>query len=90
MLEEASSRIGKLFAQPTMPDEPAEGIRRVYTGLGEGDTPVAVRSSATAEDLPEVSFAGQQEIYLNICGEAALLESARQCWASLWTAGGLH
>jgi rifampicin phosphotransferase len=46
---------------------------------------VAVRSSATAEDLPDASFAGQQETYLNIQGAAALLEAVKKCWASLWT-----
>ena len=47
---------------------------------------VAVRSSATAEDLPTASFAGQQDTYLNIQGEGALLEAVKKCWASLWTA----
>lgn len=46
---------------------------------------LAVRSSATAEDLPEASFAGQQDTYLNVVGEDALLEAVRRCWASLWT-----
>jgi pyruvate,water dikinase len=46
---------------------------------------VAVRSSATAEDLPESSFAGQQDTYLNIHGIEGVLEAVRQCWASLWT-----
>ncbi|MHB1132504.1 MAG: PEP/pyruvate-binding domain-containing protein [Chloroflexota bacterium] len=50
-----------------------------------GDAPLAVRSSATAEDLPEASFAGQQETYLNVVGPDALLEAVRRCWASLWT-----
>ncbi len=53
-LEEASSRIGQLFAQCAMPDEIAEAIRRAYAGLGEGDVPVAVRSSATAEETISV------------------------------------
>jgi pyruvate,water dikinase len=47
--------------------------------------PVAVRSSATAEDLPTASFAGQQDTYLNVCGEEALLAHVKSCWASLWT-----
>ena len=47
--------------------------------------PVAVRSSATAEDLAYASFAGQQDTYLNVIGSAALLDAVRRCWASLWT-----
>jgi len=47
---------------------------------------VAVRSSATAEDLPEASFAGQQETYLNVRGADAVLEAVQKCWGSLWTA----
>src|SRR6266849_390867 len=47
--------------------------------------PVAVRSSATAEDLPFASFAGQQETYLNVIGIDAVLDAVRRCWASLWT-----
>src|SRR5262245_677242 len=69
-LETASQQIGQLFAQHTMPDAIAEAIRRAYAALGSGDLPVAVRSSATAEDLPEMSFAGQQETYLNMRGDA--------------------
>lgn len=85
-LEEASSRIGNLFAQRAMPDDIAEAIRRAYAKLGGDDAPVAVRSSATAEDLPGASFAGQQETYLNIRGAEAVLEAVKKCWASLWTA----
>jgi pyruvate,water dikinase len=85
-LEEASHRIGRLFAQQPIPDDMAEAIRRAYAGLGEGDVSVAVRSSATAEDLPGMSFAGQQESYLNIRGAEAVLEAVKKCWASLWTA----
>ncbi len=85
-LEEASSQIGKLFAQSAIPDDIAGEIRRAYAGLGGGDVPVAVRSSATAEDLPEMSFAGQQETYLNMRGEAMVLDAVKRCWASLWTA----
>ena len=53
--------------------------------MGSGRLPVAVRSSATAEDLPDASFAGQQDTYLNVCGQPAVLEHVRRCWASLWT-----
>jgi phosphohistidine swiveling domain-containing protein len=66
-----------------MPPEVADAVRAAYRALGEGA--VAVRSSATAEDLPEAAFAGQQDTYLNVVGEAALLEAVRRCWASLWT-----
>ncbi|GCE24237.1 hypothetical protein KDK_80370 [Dictyobacter kobayashii] len=61
-------------------------MRAAYVSLGSGlPLAVAVRSSATAEDLPFASFAGQQDSYLNIVGEEALLEAIRRCWASLWT-----
>ncbi|HKF35968.1 MAG TPA: PEP/pyruvate-binding domain-containing protein, partial [Ktedonobacteraceae bacterium] len=85
-LEEASSKIGRMFAQGSMPAEIAEAIRRAYVALGGDDLSVAVRSSATAEDLPELSFAGQQETYLNLRGEALVLDAIKRCWASLWTA----
>ncbi|UCD43622.1 MAG: pyruvate, phosphate dikinase, partial [Chloroflexota bacterium] len=85
-LEEASSRIVQLFREHPMADDMAEEIRRAYAELGEGDVPVAVRSSATAEDLPETSFAGQQESYLNIHGIDEVLDAIKNCWASLWTA----
>ena len=85
-LEEASRQIGRLFANSVMPDDIAEAIRQAYAELGGDDLPVAVRSSATAEDLPELSFAGQQETYLNMHGEAMVLEAVKRCWASLWTA----
>ncbi len=85
-LEEASQQIGKLFADGVMPDDVAEAIRQAYAELGGDDLPVAVRSSATAEDLPEMSFAGQQETYLNMHGAAMVLEAVKRCWASLWTA----
>src|SRR5438270_445152 len=85
-LEEASRQIGRLFAQGSIPAEIAATIREAYAALGSSDLPVAVRSSATAEDLPELSFAGQQETYLNMRGEAMVLDAIKRCWASLWTA----
>src|SRR3989440_8063303 len=85
-LEEASRKIGRMFAQGTMPAEIATAIRQAYVALGGDDLSVAVRSSATAEDLPELSFAGQQETYLNMRGEAMVLDAIKRCWASLWTA----
>src|SRR5579859_431527 len=85
-LEEASKQIAGLFEKSVMPDEIAGAIRQAYAELGGGDLPVAVRSSATAEDLPEMSFAGQQETSLNIHGDAMVLDAVKRCWASLWTA----
>lgn len=85
-LEEASRQIERLFAQSIIPTDIAAAIRTAYAQLGKADLPVAVRSSATAEDLPEMSFAGQQETYLNMCGDAMVLDAVKHCWASLWTA----
>ena len=82
----AAQTIATLFAQYPMPNEVASAIREAYVKLGGGDLPVAVRSSATAEDLPEMSFAGLQETYLNMRGEAMVLNAVKRCWASLWTA----
>jgi pyruvate,water dikinase len=84
-LEETSRRILQLFEQGVIPDDIAEAIRKAYVELGGEDLAVAVRSSATAEDLPDMSFAGQQETYLNMHGEAMILEAVKDCWASLWT-----
>jgi rifampicin phosphotransferase len=66
------------------PKELRIAIADHYHALGD-DEPVAVRSSATAEDLAYASFAGQQDTYLNVVGSAALLDAVRRCWASLWT-----
>ncbi|SPL96887.1 Phosphoenolpyruvate synthase [[Actinomadura] parvosata subsp. kistnae] len=79
---EDPARIPPLFAARELPAGLAEEILRAYAALGD-DVPVAVRSSATAEDLPDMSFAGQQDTYLNIRGDA-LLDAVRRCWASLW------
>ena len=76
-LEEASRKIGSLFAQSAMPDEIAGAIRpRSMLHLAGVTCRVAVRSSATAEDLPELSFAGQHETYLNMHGEAMILDAS--------------
>src|SRR5581483_2152261 len=70
----------------TIPEHMAAAIADAYRLLSAGEPiPVAVRSSATAEDLPFASFAGQQETYLNIIGIEKLLDAVRRCWASLWT-----
>src|SRR4051794_16849447 len=61
----------------------AEAIGAAYRALGRG--PVAVRSSATAEDMAEASFAGLQATFLNVEGEEAVLEAVRGCWASLFS-----
>ncbi len=84
--EVAARRITPLFAQAVTPEPIAQAIREAYAALDDGHAAVAVRSSATAEDLPELSFAGQQETYLNIQGEARVLDAVKRCWASLWTA----
>jgi pyruvate,water dikinase len=83
-LDRASEQIQSLIAQGTIPGDIAEMIRQQYAGLG-ADIPVAVRSSATAEDLPDMSFAGQLETYLNIRGGDEVIDAVKRCWASLWT-----
>lgn len=85
-LDETSQRIRALFTQGEMPTDLSNAIRQAYAQLGTGNLFVAVRSSATAEDLPEMSFAGQQDTYLNIYGTARVLDAVKRCWASLWTA----
>ncbi|MEM2003299.1 MAG: phosphoenolpyruvate synthase [Nitrososphaerota archaeon] len=87
--EEASKKIRALIEATAMPKSIEEEIVKAYRELnkkvGLKEVFVAVRSSATAEDLPGASFAGQQETYLNIRGEKELLESVRKCWSSLFT-----
>src|SRR5215213_3773253 len=86
-LEEAAEGIRGLFARGEIPELVDDEIRAAYEKLSEdGETAVAVRSSATAEDLAGASFAGQQETYLNVRGAEALLGAVKRCWASLWTA----
>jgi len=76
---------GKEMVKQPLPDRLYGAIEEAYRGLGEGK-PVAVRSSATREDLPEASFAGQYETYLNVLGLEELVEKIKACWASLWNA----
>lgn len=79
----ADGSVGALFLDHALPDGLREAVTAACAHLGEG--PVAVRSSATAEDLPGASFAGQQETCLNVIGADAVLAAARRCWASLWS-----
>ena len=83
-LENASLLIRNAFSAGMLPDELKNQIINVYDNLQK--PPVAVRSSATAEDLPDLSFAGQQDTFLNILGEETLLKAVVDCWSSLWTA----
>ena len=71
------------FEKATIPPDVERAIRDAYRRIGGGS--VAVRSSATAEDLPEAAFAGQQETFLGIVDEKGLLDAVRRCWASLWS-----
>ncbi len=82
--ENASRAIRDLFAEGDVPLEIRDSIASAYRGLGD-DPAIAVRSSANAEDLPDLSFAGQQETFLNVSGADAVVEAVRNCWASLWT-----
>jgi len=88
-LPDVGSAIRQLILQGAWPEELAKSIRTSYAELcrraGQDNLAVAVRSSATAEDLPDASFAGQQETFLNVQGEAALLVACRRCYASLFT-----
>ncbi|MGH2461940.1 MAG: PEP/pyruvate-binding domain-containing protein [Chloroflexota bacterium] len=79
----ASREIQEAFRAAPMPGSIADAVRGAYQSLGL--EPVAARSSATAEDLPGAAFAGQQDTFLNVIGEAALLDAVRGCWASLWS-----
>jgi pyruvate, water dikinase len=87
----AAERVAAAFAHHDLPDEVVAAVRCAYAALcraegADDDLPVAVRSSATAEDLPDASFAGQQDTYLWVVGADAVLQRVRDCWASLYTA----
>ena len=88
-LQKAGKKIRALILKGDWPADIAGAILTHYRALGkaakETDLPVAVRSSATAEDLPNASFAGQQETFLNVIGETALLDACKRCYASLFT-----
>ncbi|MFC2015095.1 phosphoenolpyruvate synthase [Chloroflexota bacterium] len=83
-LQESALQVQKLILDASMPSETAREIERAYLDMGQGY--VAVRSSATAEDLPEASFAGQQATFLNIVGGKDVLQAVHKCWASLFEA----
>lgn len=82
----AAQTIGALFTRAPMPRAIASAIDDAYRALGGA---VAVRSSATAEDWPDLSFAGQQESFLNVRGSEAVRAAVKRCWASLWNARAL-
>ncbi len=88
-LSETGAAIRQLFLRADWPAATAAAIVEAYRGLADRadqpDVSVAVRSSATAEDLPDASFAGQQETFLNIVGETELLQACKRCFASLFT-----
>ncbi|HZZ50077.1 MAG TPA: PEP/pyruvate-binding domain-containing protein [Pseudonocardia sp.] len=84
-LERVTGEIRRLVTDHPLPESIADGIVSAYDELGS-DSYVAVRSSGTAEDLAEASFAGLHDTYLDIRGVDAVLDAVRRCWASLWTA----
>lgn len=88
-VQEVGQAIRNLFLRGRMPDDLAHEILSAYNQLAkeyrQPKLSVAVRSSATAEDLPTASFAGQQETYLNVSGDYQLIESCKKCFASLFT-----
>lgn len=89
-LQAAAEEIKKIIVESPIPDDLVMFIREYYNELcqrvGEDDTDVAIRSSATAEDLPEASFAGQQDTFLHVSGDDEVIEFIRKCWASLFEA----
>lgn len=88
-LRETGRAIRSLFLHGALPPPISDAVLAAYDELaaviGTTDPAVAVRSSATAEDLPEASFAGQQETFLNVCGKRPLLDACLRCYASLFT-----
>jgi len=92
--EEASKKIRTLIESTSMPAEIEKSIRDAYNELnkqaGGTETFVAVRSSATAEDLPDASFAGQQETFLNVKGADDLIDKTIKCWSSLFTPRAIY
>ena len=89
-LQTAAEEIKSIIIETPIPDDMIMFIKEAYNQLcqrvGEDDTDVAIRSSATAEDLPEASFAGQQDTFLHVSGDEEVIEYVRKCWASLFEA----
>jgi pyruvate, water dikinase len=88
-LDKTGKALRQMIRGGEFPKQIAEAIRGAYREMADryetNEVAVAVRSSATAEDLPEASFAGQQETYLNVTGEGDLLDACRKCYASIFT-----
>ncbi len=93
-LQKVSKVVRDLITEQPVPEDLANEIKMAYEEfnkkIGVEDGEIAVRSSATAEDLPEASFAGQQDTYLHIRGYEELLNHIRKCWASLWTGRAIY
>ncbi|MCA9962132.1 MAG: hypothetical protein KC443_24020, partial [Anaerolineales bacterium] len=88
-LQTAAEAIRAAFASGTLSPELRAAISKAYRALAENGVepiPVAVRSSATAEDLPDMSFAGQQDTFLHVMGDEGVVTAVIDCWSSLWTA----
>ena len=89
-LQAAAEEIKSIIIETPIPEDMIMFIKEAYNQLcqkvGEEDTDVAIRSSATAEDLPEASFAGQQDTFLHVSGDDEVIEYIRKCWASLFEA----
>jgi pyruvate, water dikinase len=81
----AAGRAQAIVGAIELPEPLRDAIAAAYAQLGEGDVPVAVRSSACAEDSEEASFAGQQETFLHVRGRQAVLDRVRDCWASFFS-----
>ena len=89
LLREVTANIRAMIVEQNMPEDISDAIRKAYAELGEKmkdqDPFVAVRSSATAEDLPDASFAGQQDTYLNVKGAETVIQKVKECYASTFT-----
>ena len=88
--KEIQTKIREKDFDPELEEEILRAYREFSENIGVKDPEVAVRSSATAEDLPDASFAGQQDTYLHISGEEELLNHIRDCFASLWTSRAIY